>query len=414
MTPIMQILELTQRILTSRKILKQHLESFFHHFHKDKIVYKTDYDGNPDSANWVDVSEARGAYSISSGKLKAILHKPVGDQHRAKDEDGPYNKNLGKGLSMNSTYMMLYGTVSVEMKACGVGGVVTALCTMSKEGDEIDWETVGKDIKHAQTDFFYRGFHKTGVDGVFHSFPDGGTIDSDFHTYTINWGPKKIKWLIDGITVRTLERSSTFEDGIYKYPSKPSYITLSLWDGSGGNGTAQWSNGPINWKKSPNIPPGVKILQPKAGAKFNQGQHEIVVEFETDGIIQNFTSTQLNLGFVGIKQRFAANLIFPNNKNNTFKYTYTLLDSLTTYVSYACLILYTNNTGNADSAVSATFPIGQVNGNVIINNPSNAEYKVGANIFMYIHNQTTNDIVAFASNAFTVSDLSDNSNHSDN
>ncbi|CAG8557569.1 3134_t:CDS:2, partial [Scutellospora calospora] len=158
-----------------------------------------------------------------------------------------------KSLCLNSTYMMHYGTVSIEMKACGVGGVITALCTMSKGGDELDWETVGKDITHAQTDFFYRGIHQTGIDFFTHSIPGGGTIDSDFHTYTIEWGPEKTIWSIDGFVVRTLEKDSTLENGIYKYPSQPSHIQISIWDGSGSNGTSQWSNGPIDWNKSPGM-----------------------------------------------------------------------------------------------------------------------------------------------------------------
>ncbi|KAF0420405.1 glycoside hydrolase family 16 protein [Gigaspora margarita] len=249
---VIGIMLIHSKQISSKKTLKKNLcRSFEDNFHKDKIVYIEDYDGNPKCANWVDVSQARGAYSIHSGKLKAILHKPKGVQGRMEDEDGACNTNIGKGLDLNSTYMMHYGTVSVEMKANRVGGVVTALCLMSREGDEFDWETVGEDIKHAQTDYFYKGAHKTGVDGIIHAFPDGGTIDSDYHTYTIEWGPNRTIWSIDGITVRTLERSSNFEDGIYKYPNKPSYIKLSLWDGSGCNGTAKWSNGPINWDESP-------------------------------------------------------------------------------------------------------------------------------------------------------------------
>ncbi|CAG8481725.1 16028_t:CDS:2 [Dentiscutata erythropus] len=264
----------------SRETPKKNLcRSFVDNFDTDKIVYKDDYVGGPDSANWVDISEARGAYSISSGKLKAILHKPIGGQNRTKDEDGICNTNIGKGLELNSTYMMLYGTVSVEMKACGVGGVVTALCTMSVDGDEFDWETVGKDVEHAQTDYFYRGLHKTGIDGIIHSFPDCGTIDSDFHTYTLEWGPKRTIWSIDGVTVRTLEKSSTFEDGIYKYPSKPSYIKLGLWDGSGCNGTAQWSNGPINWDESPDTYISyIKRVEVTCNPKYN----DIVVDCDCD------------------------------------------------------------------------------------------------------------------------------------
>ncbi|CAG8852026.1 21511_t:CDS:1, partial [Racocetra persica] len=43
----------------------------------------------------------------------------------------------------------------------------------------------------------------------------------------------------------------TLDKGVCKFPSHPSYVQIGLWDASGADGTAQWSHGPIDWKKQP-------------------------------------------------------------------------------------------------------------------------------------------------------------------
>ncbi|CAG8531762.1 12874_t:CDS:2 [Dentiscutata heterogama] len=225
--------------------------SFTDNFKNSRIVSEKKYNGNPTSADWIDTCGVSGTYSFSGGALNANLLKPQNEK-RTKGKDGYYNKNLGQGLAFNSTYKMLYGKVSMKVKANGVGGCVTALVTMSENGDEIDWELVGKDVKHCQSNYFYDRILIYGVNGGVHQLPNGGKIDSGYHTYAIDWKPDSITWSIDDKPVRTLQRSSTYANGTYRFPCHPSYVQLGIWDGSGAEGTAQWSNGPIEWSKQSN------------------------------------------------------------------------------------------------------------------------------------------------------------------
>ena len=75
------------------------------------------------------------------------------------------------------------------------------------------------------------------------------------YTYTIDWSPNRLRWIIDGTVVRTLYRKHTLKDGIYQYPSSPMRVQLSIWgagDGSFANGTVEWAGGLIDWSKAPN------------------------------------------------------------------------------------------------------------------------------------------------------------------
>ncbi|CAG8501019.1 4568_t:CDS:2 [Acaulospora morrowiae] len=147
---------------------------------------------------------------------------------------------------------MHYGKAEITMKCIGVGGVVNAFITMATNGDEIDWEMVGKDVSHGQTNFFWNNDMLYGVNSRTHSVP-GGSINTTYHTYGIDWTPDSLTWSIDGAPVRTLYRKDTLEDGIYKYPSHPSYIQFGVWDGSGSPSLASWTNGPIDWNEQPSV-----------------------------------------------------------------------------------------------------------------------------------------------------------------
>jgi len=221
--------------------------SFTETFDNPRIVRAERYNGNPASADWINLSGSTKTYTVKNGFLSANLLPPANPKPE-KSSNGPFNKNLGLGLTLNSTYLMHYGTVSAKLKANPVGGVVTAFITMSPVGDEIDWEMVGKDVHHAQSNYFWSELIVYGVNGGIHNVPGGG-IAAEFHTYKIEWTPDSITWAIDNQTVRTSLRKDTFKQGQFRFPSTPSYIQLGIWDGSGSSGTAQWSNGPIDWRQ---------------------------------------------------------------------------------------------------------------------------------------------------------------------
>ncbi|CAI5503554.1 unnamed protein product [Closterium sp. Naga37s-1] len=53
-----------------------------------------------------------------------------------------------------------------------------------------------------------------------------------FHTYTIQWGPQRTVWLVDGVNIRTVSNSSPH------YPKDPMKVYFSIWDAS------PWATGP--------------------------------------------------------------------------------------------------------------------------------------------------------------------------
>ena len=82
------------------------------------------------------------------------------------------------------------------------------------------------------------------------------TVSSDTrqntHTYEIDWTPDKLTWSVDGVSMRTLDRSSTYNSstGQYHYPQSPARIQLSLWPAglqSNGQGTVAWAGGLVDW-----------------------------------------------------------------------------------------------------------------------------------------------------------------------
>ncbi|CAG8457862.1 5833_t:CDS:2 [Ambispora gerdemannii] len=208
--------------------------------------------------------------------------------------------------------------------------------------------------------------------------------------------------------------------------------------------------------------PGLKILKPSEGDRFNQGD-KLVVEFEKHESIKSILSIHLNYEFSGSQQQFASDL---NLNENKFRATYTLLDSLPSNIGYFVGILYKNQTGHTVGATTASITIGNAKGDIITIQPTtNTVLKAGqrftinwiappnfypkstlislilslnsiikdefvfltgstliplsdqkfdavvpatfrpdrgCNIFIHIHNETTGAILAFSSNAFTV------------
>ncbi|CAG8485030.1 16121_t:CDS:2 [Funneliformis caledonium] len=240
--------------------------SFTDDFNTNRIVEFNKYNKNPSSANWINLSGSRNSYEVKNGQLFASLLKPA-NMNRQKGPDGPFNKNLGAGVSLNSTRKMHFGKITARMKINGVGGCVTAFITMSDNGDEIDWEMVGKDTKNVQSNYYFDGIIEYGVHGGIH--PVSPAFTDGFHTYTIDWQPEFIKWSIDGKLVRTLKKSDTFKDGRFQFPNSPSHVQFGIWDGSGASGTAQWANGPIDWNKHKKLTTIIDFIKIECNREHN-------------------------------------------------------------------------------------------------------------------------------------------------
>lgn len=216
--------------------------NYYEDFKSPKISSAANFSGNPYDADWT--SDFKPDYSGTDGN-NLILNMKLNTE--TKNAQGNYQ---GFGTTISSTRWMLYGTVSARIQTgCSSLGVVSSFVVSNNTGDtlgdEIDYEWVGLNRNEVQSNYYWNGTLDY-TKGMHHSL--GFDASQSFHIYTIDWQPEYLSWSVDGVVKRTLNKSSTLSDGIYKYPSVPSRIAFSIWDGGmGPPGTAAWAGTPTNW-----------------------------------------------------------------------------------------------------------------------------------------------------------------------
>ncbi|EED80677.1 hypothetical protein POSPLDRAFT_95351 [Postia placenta Mad-698-R] len=252
------------------------------HFQRSSLTTRSDSQCQPFQSNlgpssvssdgskdFVAISPS-GSYSTSGSGLELYLKKPKG---AITTKDG-VNDKIGDGATINSTFTLRYGKVTIAMSGPAVSGVVTAAILIADQNDEIDVELVGGDPTHWQTNVYAPSPEDTqplwGAFGEIEDYPNGGTLD-EYHQYTIDWNAERIVWSVDSTDVRTLRKGGvwsalqglfvntrlhrcidqTQKNGALHFPSHATRIQLGIWDASSPAGTAQWAKGPIDWTTAP-------------------------------------------------------------------------------------------------------------------------------------------------------------------
>lgn len=134
------------------------------------------------------------------------------------------------------------------MKAASGTGIVSSIVLESDVLDEIDWEFLGGRPNQVQSNY-YGLANTTTYDRVgYHQVAD---VQANFHTYTIDWSPERIQFIIDNSLIRTVERASTQGRN---YPQTPMHIKLGNWAAGGpgmAQGTVEWAGGKTNFDDAP-------------------------------------------------------------------------------------------------------------------------------------------------------------------
>ncbi|CAO3617955.1 unnamed protein product [Mucor hiemalis] len=231
--------------------------------------YRTEFSKN--TRGWQVENSMQDTYDLDNNGMKLNLVPPK-EYRRMRDTvtDLPYNQYGGRGPTLNSTTYMRYGRLSAHIRSAGTGGAVTAFILMADGGDEIDFEFLGGDLDHVQSNYFWGKTVEYTVNGGLHKVT-GGSVDTTFHKYTIDWQPDKIQWFVDDVVVRTRIKAETCDgNGVCKFPSQPARIQFGLWDGSVESGTAEWSRGPINWGVPQDISAHIKDVTVDCNPEYNQ------------------------------------------------------------------------------------------------------------------------------------------------
>lgn len=135
---------------------------------------------------------------------------------------------------------MQYGTIEATLKVAPGSNIVSSFILMAKNGDEIDFEFVGKDRDLVQTNFFYKGIPLYDNNALFFKVKED--LTSTFNKYTIEWTPEYYKWYYNGKLLRVLNKSQTA-----KFPDSPSLVQFGIWNA----GKSKWAGPGVEWSNAP-------------------------------------------------------------------------------------------------------------------------------------------------------------------
>jgi beta-glucanase (GH16 family) len=155
----------------------------------------------------------------------------------------------GDAPTIETDFYILFGEISITMKAAPGQGIVSSLVFESDDLDEIDWEALGGDTTQIETNYFGKGDTST-YDRA--TWPAVSDPQNTWHTYKISWQEDATTWYIDGAAVRTLNYADAKEGT--RYPQTPMRIRIGIWAGgdpSNGEGTIEWAGGETNYAGAP-------------------------------------------------------------------------------------------------------------------------------------------------------------------
>ncbi|CCU77409.1 beta-glucosidase/glycosyl hydrolase family 16/cell wall glucanase [Blumeria hordei DH14] len=156
----------------------------------------------------------------------------------------------GDSPTIQSKFYIMFGSVSVIMKAASGQGIISSIVLQSEDLDEIDWEFLGGNNTHVETNYFGKGNITSFDRAVYH--PVSFDPQADFHNYSIHWTSEKLEWWIDSNLIRTLPYAEA--NGGHNYPQTPATVRLGIWPGgdkANNAGTIDWAGGLTDFSKGP-------------------------------------------------------------------------------------------------------------------------------------------------------------------
>jgi beta-glucanase (GH16 family) len=145
----------------------------------------------------------------------------------------------GTRITLNNK--LRYGSVSARLKVAPGSNIVSSFILMADNGDEIDFEFVGKDDHVIQTNFFYRGIPIYDKNAKFYALKNTKLSDS-FNVFTINWTPEYYEWKFNNFSLRKLFKNKTVN-----FPDSISNVQFGIWRANPSN----WAGWGVDWSKGP-------------------------------------------------------------------------------------------------------------------------------------------------------------------
>lgn len=163
--------------------------------------------------------------------------------------------NQGDSPTITSAFYFFFGRVSVMLRAASGTGIVSSIVLESDDLDEIDWEFLGGNRTHAETNFFGKGNTTTYNRAIWYPLPDNAAPQDEFHNYTVTWTAESLDWYIDGHHVRQVTPHDAVTLMGKNYPQTPMTLKLGIWAGGdqkeNAPGVVQWAGGETDYTQGP-------------------------------------------------------------------------------------------------------------------------------------------------------------------
>jgi beta-glucanase (GH16 family) len=180
----------------------------------------------------------------------------------------------GNNPTISTDFYMLFGSISVIMKAAPGTGIVSSVVLESDVLDEIDWEWIGGRPEETQTNYFGKGNTSTYDRELWVSAP---ASQSTLHNYTVNWQQDKTEWFVNGVLTRTLNYADA--NGGSNYPQTPMKLKIGTWAGGdtalNGEGTVTWAGGATDYSQGPfsAVVQSVQIINTNPASTYTYGDN---------------------------------------------------------------------------------------------------------------------------------------------
>jgi beta-glucanase (GH16 family) len=173
--------------------------------------------------------------------------------------------------TIQSNFYIFFGIVEIHMKAASGTGVISSIVLESDDLDEVDWEFLGGNSTHVESNYFGKGNTTSFDRAIYHPVDNP---QENFYNYTVHWTADKIDWYIESKLVRTLPYASA-NDG-KNFPQTPMNVRLGIWSGgdaSNSNGTIEWAGGLTDYDKGPYTMTvqSAKVTDFGTGSKYTYG-----------------------------------------------------------------------------------------------------------------------------------------------
>ncbi|KAL9634291.1 MAG: hypothetical protein Q9204_003056 [Flavoplaca sp. TL-2023a] len=156
----------------------------------------------------------------------------------------------GDAPTIQSEYYLFGGELEVWMRAATGTGVVSSIVLQSEDLDEVDWEILGGNTTHIQSNYFGKGNTTSYDRAIWH--PSSFQPQDDFHNYTTRWTKDELEWYIDGESVRLLKYAEA--NGGKNFPQTPMNVRIGVWAGGDEENpkdTVEWAGGETDYDDGP-------------------------------------------------------------------------------------------------------------------------------------------------------------------